>query len=213
MSGAARARRLLLRLLPLAIPLPGHAQPVAHPPPLVIFVGGAGDSFMALVRSTADSYQEEHPGHQVEYFDADEGPRILSAIRDHRRQHDAAPVVLIGHSWGGDTSYEVAREITETGSIDLWITLDAVSTFTTAPAERPVSVVRWINVFANYRARSRARNCSWLGDFLGTAGGRWGRRPGATNVRAGTCHVDLQGMMNAEEVRTALQTLQRESVP
>jgi pimeloyl-ACP methyl ester carboxylesterase len=213
MIGVSRVGRLFLWMLPLAVPLPGHAQSVSHPAPLVIFVGGAGDSFMALVRTAADAYQEEHPDHQVEYFDVDEGPRLLSRLRDHRRQPDASPIVLIGHSWGGDTSYEVARQITEAGSIDLWITLDAVSRFTSAPADKPASVVSWINVFANYRARPRAADCTWLGDFLGTAGGRWLRRPGAVNVRAGTCHVDLEGMMNAEEVQAALRALERESVP
>lgn len=209
MSGASRIGRLFLWVLPLAAPLPGHAQPASHPAPLVIFVGGAGDSYMALVRTAADSYQDEHPDQRVEYFDVDEGPRLLSTIRGHRREHHASPIVLIAHSWGGDTSYGVAREITEAGSIDLWITLDAVSRFASAPAERPASVARWINVFANYRSRRRAADCSWFGDFLGTAGGRWLRRAEAINVLAGTCHADLDGMMNAEEVRTALRTLER----
>ena len=97
------------------------------------------------------------------------------------------PITIVGHSYGGDTAYLVARDCGR--SIDALVTFDAVSNFT-YNITPPSDVAEWYNIYVtggNYG----------LGDLIADIGGHWGNIDGATNIGVPDIqHGDVAGMMN-----------------
>lgn len=92
--------------------------------PAVIFIDGFdmfGISNGDGIKEMADNF----PG--AKHFSWEEHDKILAEIKKHDPKE---PVVLVGHSFGGDTAIEVAHELNSAKngfrSIDLLVSIDAV---------------------------------------------------------------------------------------
>jgi hypothetical protein len=92
--------------------------------PAVIFIEG----FSMFGVSNGDGIQEmaeNFPG--AKRFSWEEGSKILEEVKKHDPKE---PVVLVGHSFGGDTAIEVANELNSAKNgfrhIDLLVSVDAV---------------------------------------------------------------------------------------
>ncbi|MBY0413131.1 MAG: hypothetical protein K2Q18_03150 [Bdellovibrionales bacterium] len=92
--------------------------------PAVIFIEG----FSAFGISNGDGIKEmsdNYPG--AKRFDWTEHAKIVEEIKKHA---PSEPVVLVGHSFGGDTAIEVANELNSAKNgfrpIDLLVSIDAV---------------------------------------------------------------------------------------
>ena len=97
------------------------------------------------------------------------------------------PLRIVGHSYGGDTAYLVARDCGR--NVEALVTFDAVSnlTFNISP---PSNVDNWYNIYVtggNYGT----------GDLIADLGGHWQDIDGATNIEVPDVrHGDVAGMMN-----------------
>lgn len=97
------------------------------------------------------------------------------------------PIVLIGHSYGGDTAWNVADSITR--NIDLLVTLDPVSWLSNIIGSKPGKVRKWINVYADQDGYS------W-NDFIADLGGQWGIEDSAdVNITGNADHNDPSSML------------------
>jgi len=163
-------------------------------PPLLVMVGGALDrtahKAMYKVANAVPRIKTYAPV-TVLYFTWDSD--VALAVTTHREFYPTSKVVLVGHSWGGDTvitSGSAHEEI-----IDLVVTLDGVSkTLQKEPRERG-SVKRWINAYARLS----------LWSLLG----KWGEVPGASknvNVPA-AAHTDVKDMYKAVDTLEILPVL------
>lgn len=110
--------------------------------PAVIFIEG----FSAFGISNGDGIKEmaeNYPG--AKKFDWTEHDAIISEIKKHAPNQ---PVVLVGHSFGGDTAIEVANELNHIKngfrSIDLLVSIDAVGMNKTII---PINVKNNLNFF------------------------------------------------------------------
>jgi|GEM_PF-4105468 len=141
-----------------------------EPRPVVVFIGGFGDALNRNVVRVFCAYDAawEHTRKLYFGYDADRGG-MMRAIRDSAR---GGPVVLVGHSYGGDTAYELADSLG--ARVRLLVTLDPVSPRREGQSvPRPAAVGRWINV----RVGS-APGLSSCG-LAGVLGGAWGPQPAA----------------------------------
>ena len=71
---------------------------------------------------------------------------ILADIAATKQANPDEPINLVGHSYGGDTAYLMARDSNYT--IDNLVTLDPVSHFT-FDVSKPNNVTNWDNVYSN----------------------------------------------------------------
>lgn len=104
------------------------AQPANGNAPqrVVILVGGAGDSTLSHgpVSGPFRNAQFSGIGNSQHYFTHDESDKIRGAIDS---MAPGTEVVLVGHSWGGQTVAEVAAGLAEAGrQVDLLVTVDPV---------------------------------------------------------------------------------------
>lgn len=141
-----------------------------EPRPVVVFVGGFADGLNRNVVRVFCAYDAawEHTRKLYFAYDADRG-RMMRAIQDSA---DGAPMVLVGHSYGGDTAYDLADSLG--ARVHLLVTLDPVSPRRegqTVP--RPGEVRRWINVRVG--SRPGLSSCG----LAGAIGGAWGPQPAA----------------------------------
>ena len=119
-------------------------QPPLHfiKKPAVIFIEG----FSAFGISNGDGISEMAEGMPgAKKFSWEEHDKILSEIKKHAPDQ---PVVLVGHSFGGDTAIEIANELNSVKngfrSIDLIVSIDAVGMNKTII---PQNVKRNLNFF------------------------------------------------------------------
>jgi hypothetical protein len=110
--------------------------------PAVIFIEG----FSAFGISNGDGVKDmadNYPG--AKRFSWDEKDKILEEIHKHSPDQ---PVVLVGHSFGGDSAVEIANELNSTKNnfrpIDLLVTLDSVGFNNTII---PLNVKKNLNFF------------------------------------------------------------------
>lgn len=103
-------------------------------------------------------------------------------------------VVLVGHSYGGDTVMDIARELSASGKeLEVVVTLDPVSRGgPTADQPKPKHVKKWLNVYVDY---TKAKNGT--ANNIARLGGPWGK---CTN--ADENHVFLDG--SGEEHASAI---------
>lgn len=158
---------------------PGAGQPAPRPgitaasPTLVIFVGGGWDAKSRLVqRFQADAQQNGLLGHRTsEYFAHDERDRIEARIAAEPAE---TRIVLVGHSWGGDTAAQVAAALGQQGRpVDTLITVDPVGRGLSDDFFNRVRAGsrEWINIRAYGAARSD------LSDSIARAGNPYGAAP------------------------------------
>ena len=119
-------------------------QPPLHfiKKPAVIFIEG----FSAFGISNGDGISEMAEGMPgAKKFSWEEHDKIMSEIKKHAPDQ---PVVLVGHSFGGDTAIEIANELNSVKngfrSIDLIVSIDAVGMNKTII---PQNVKRNLNFF------------------------------------------------------------------
>ena len=143
--------------------------------PLVMFVGGARDPDLAPISGIFYPYNNAHEDRQDIGYAAWQTEKQIKALALHwmRRKQK---VVLVGHSYGGDTVMDVARDLsTEGKELELVVTLDPVSRFgarTNQP--KPSGVKTWLNVYVDYNAVQRGPP-----NRIAIAGGPWGYCPNA----------------------------------
>ena len=146
-------------------PCPGAAAPV------VVFIGGFADALNRNVVRLFCAYDATWERTQKLYFSYDEEVRTISdaIVRRAGTGAERAPVVLVGHSYGGDAAYRLADSLAADVDVRLLVTLDPVSgQWQGRAAPRPAGVDRWINV----RVGS-APGLSSCG-LAGIVGGAWG---------------------------------------
>lgn len=166
---------------------------------LICLVGGAYDESGGPVKTYFPRFRAAHPAVEVNYYSHMAEDDIFADAQEK------CPVpnrlILIGHSWGGDTAADVVIALAESGrQADLLVTADPVSTgyFTNktaflsneaTPRERAraieetqlskfrfmarvrKSVHLWANIYAEPKDD---RNSS---DRIADAGGQWGDEP------------------------------------
>ena len=126
--------------------------------PLLVFYGGAFDSKSEIVKRLARDFKRNSAGQAViEYYAHDEENVSHSFVQRHLIEYPKSPIGLIGHSYGGDTAYGVAKDWED--QISILVTLDAVGgrafrainvAETKRHLSKPNNVETWINVYKKY---------------------------------------------------------------
>ena len=141
---------------------------------IVVFVGGLWDGWNRNLLKVYCAYDAEGEGTRKLYFAHNDD---LESMRDRiarARAERAAPVVLVGHSYGAATAHRVADSLGVAGGIDLLVTLDPVSgRWERRAAPRPRTVARWINVRVG--SSPGLSSCG----LAGAIGGAWGAQTAA----------------------------------
>lgn len=142
------------------------------PRPVVVFIGGALDTWNRNLLRVFCAYDAAWEGTRKLYF-----THTAEAAQVRRQVAEAAagaPVVLVGHSYGANFAYELAHEMGTDADVRLLLTLDPVS----GPAAPrvplpPDAARRWINVWAG--SGVGLSSCG----LVGAIGGAWRARPEA----------------------------------
>ena len=92
--------------------------------PFVAFIGGLSDLKTKLLLSQVNRWRTYNPKHFVKYYSWDEKEKIITEIMRYGADCHHSEIVLIGHSYGGDTAYSVALRLAEYKPH--LVTLDAV---------------------------------------------------------------------------------------
>lgn len=152
---------------------------------LVVFIGGCGDSiYQPLLNSVFAPYEKAY-GHginrrqDVSYSEHGVGnvPPLLKRWFKANQK-----IVLVGHSWGGNSAYKLALEHSNI-PIELLVTLDPVSY--SSQHIKPKNVKRWINSYVQYDVKSVVKdlfgNISTIknGNPIALLGHPWEYREGA----------------------------------
>ncbi|WPX40643.1 alpha/beta hydrolase [Akkermansia sp. N21116] len=141
----------------------------------VVFIGGFGDKWLGIMHGLWRRFDGfDVPGSWVSgyyHWDGDgwglAGDRCDRIAFDLERLLDRFPethLVLIGHSYGGSASMQVARLLQHDACRLDVLTIDAVSRRQTS--DRAQGVGLWINTYLS-------RGGGWL-DIVPRIGGRWG---------------------------------------
>lgn len=100
--------------------------------PFIAFYGGFGDQINGLLKPIAAEWRQRHKqkGWKIKYYPWHDEflweKRSIADIRNHwSSTNNKTPIILIGHSYGGDTAYTIAEELPKEYNPTL-VTLDAV---------------------------------------------------------------------------------------
>ena len=153
------------------------------------YIGGAGENtFGGPMQSTTCSQcgAQITGGTPYSWTDYDD---ILADIEATKQADPNEPINLVGHSYGGDTAYLVARDSSYT--VDNLITIDPVSHFT-FDVSKPGNVGNWDNVYSN-------PNNYGVDDFIADVGGQWGpvNDPNVNNISSPASHGDFGGLASS----------------
>jgi pimeloyl-ACP methyl ester carboxylesterase len=144
-------------------------NPISHADPsglLDVFVGGLSDSTSGIVSTYQKYYAETNPDRSSIYFQWNQGTAIEQAIRDALKQNPCEPINIIGHSYGGATAANVARDLSQNGIIpDLLETVDPVS-YQKTPGVADV----WVDI-------NSAPATTDSSDVVAAIGHKWGNWP------------------------------------
>lgn len=135
-------------------------------PPLrfALFFGGAMDEWGGeMVKGSYRDFGYPLTPELVWYFPWDNGSSALDFIDELRTETHDVVVALIGHSYGGDTAWDVARSTT--AGVVCLITVDPVSRFRPRHPPKPASVGFWHNIWI--------RGWSSRNDTIADIGGPW----------------------------------------
>lgn len=170
--------------------------------------------------------------HQIEYkVELEEGVKIETRmygwkdgpearakryILDHHRRCPSYPLVLLGHSYGGDSAVDVAYPYRDIPVVDLVVTLDPVSHNFRSPdlkrtmwvniyrSEVPIVIAPWVDLFRgpaaliNWITGSRTKQARRIAcGIAATWGGHWGSESGADRnikAKAASDHCDIFGL-------------------
>ena len=175
--------------------------------PLLVMYGGAWDEDTETMKSLARDLGKSL---EVAYYSHSESNLSRDNIKSYLRDRPSSPIVLLGHSWGGDTAYGVASDWGI--KIQLLGTLDAVggraypgANFTEFKEHlrKPSNVEKWRNVWI--KPPGAIICILGLGYFwnwnncVADTGAPWGYQKYASNVRFRGDHTDVYGML--EKIR------------
>jgi pimeloyl-ACP methyl ester carboxylesterase len=169
----------------------------AASPTLVIFVGGGGDAKSGIVSGFEDSLAvRTELGHRgTAYFANDEQAAIIARINAEPQE---TRIVLVGHSWGGDTAAQAAAALGQQGRpVDTLVTVDPVGRGLSDDYLRRVRAGsrEWVNIHARAAVRDRS-------DAIADAGGRYGDWPRAhatRHIEAPLNHGDFDGLLRSND--------------
>ena len=148
---------------------------------VIIYVGGAGEgSIHDAGKMAMDAFYGSDKYHMFYWTQESEIEDFIN------KQSKNDEIILIGHSYGGDTAENVAHDITDR-TLDKLITLDPVS-FWDFSGSKPESVNNWYNVIAE------DDQYTW-NDFIADVGGQWGEESGAVNYVCPTDHNNPYAML------------------
>jgi hypothetical protein len=195
-----------------APPAAGQAVPAERPPvavaapreSFIAFVGGAGDGEFGNVRRVRDRNAAPAPGVTTKYYSHQDAEIIATDIL---AQPPGTRIVLVGHSWGGDTAAGVAARLGVEGRpVDMLVTVDPVGNGTSEDFFTRVRAGsrEWINV--------QATGGNWYdGDnLIARLGNRYGSAPqrfADQHIAAGFGHADFADLVRhpGADGRSALQ--------
>jgi pimeloyl-ACP methyl ester carboxylesterase len=165
------ARALLVQTSDSATPPSPRPGITANSPTLVIFVGGGGDSKTSIVEGFAksDGIKAELGNRRIEYFTHDQAAAIMAMIAAQPR---GTRIVLVGHSWGGDTVAQITAALGRQGRpVDTLITVDPVGRGLSDEFFRRVRAGsrEWVNI--------RAGGAGSPSDVIAAVGGTYGEGP------------------------------------
>lgn len=173
--------------------------------PLLVFYGGAADERSGIMKGFVQELKDSGAYENLLYFHHDEQNPSQAAIQGHLKLYPRSPLILIGHSWGGNTAYGVAKDWDS--EIDLLVTLDAVGGRAypkwnfeefKEDLKKPDNVAKWINVWIDPPG---FLTCVFgLGYFwqrnncIADTGATWGYQQWAKNIEFEGDHVDIGKM-------------------
>lgn len=130
---------------------------------LVVFVGGFLDGLFCCMLKLAKEYYKLNPQQDIWYATHDSAKQLRKIVQSYNNA--GKKVVLIGHSWGGDTAAYLLRNNQDIRA-DLLVTFDPVSK-KGAPAKTE-NMGKWVNIFVDYEiSRNHHSN------LLAKIGGPW----------------------------------------
>ncbi len=186
----------------------------------IVFIGGNSDDSSKVMwglKTTVAHSLKKHATSAISYYfwnvDSEE---LANRIEQHHKRCPKTKIIILGHSWGGDTAMDVCEDLQIDNSVML-ITLDPVSICDTYnwSTKRPKSINYWINSYVRKGAfdsvgfvPAAGQILSFVGTYLTTfdfnnsvasAGGKWGYEDAAdVNIRfdlyGDTDHANTYGL-------------------
>ena len=188
----------------------------------ILYVGGANERNSGQLVDFASNVGAA----KDDTFDWSQQSEIQDRIGTILKDNKCEPIVLIGHSWGGDTAAQVARNMSDEICNLTLITLDPVSgvkPFGLGDIANPSRNNIWINVHPDASLMDYLNSVPFIGAWgiggllsagigggmnlfgesgsgnnaIAIGGGRWNEESGAQNVNMGGLdHHDVDGMLN-----------------
>ena len=129
----------------------------------VIFVGGFMDTLLCHMLVLATEYSQKNPNQDVWYTTYSSKKQLARIIKAYNAQNKK--VILVGHSWGGDTAAHLLAEQQDI-HVDLLITLDPVSK--KGPPQKTPNMGTWLNEYVDYNISGITAS-----NMVALIGGRW----------------------------------------
>jgi hypothetical protein len=138
-----------------------HTKTPLHEKPSIIFISGF--SYFGLTPDRADGLKNMADGIEgAKHFSWDDKDKIMSEIKKHSTKQ---PLILVGHSLGGDTAHEVAEELNtkdhQFRKVDLLVTLDSFGfdhNLITENVKKNLNFIGQDSLFLNDRANMAHNN-------------------------------------------------------
>lgn len=145
-------------------------------PPFVAFFGGAFDSVYKPMEGLAEYARDRWrllagSGWKIRFYPWDDGSRGMIDIKNHWWSYTegSTPIILIGHSYGGDTVYRIS-DMLSPDYHPLVITFDPATSLGkwSSILKNPTSD-RWVHVWT----KTTNENQYSMSQMLGQIGGLW----------------------------------------
>ena len=219
MKSSIQRLKLLAGIIILSMAFIQHAYATCEP--LLVMYGGARDEKTEIMKGFVQKLKNSGDYENILYFHYDEQNSSQAAIQTHLKLYPQSPILLIGHSWGGDTAYGVAKDW---GSeIELLVTIDAVggraypgwsflNNFTEFKRhlKKPDNVTKWVNVWIDppgFIACFFGIGAFFNNNCVADAGASWSHQRLAENIEFKGNHADVEKMFTSvvDEVKSALK--------
>ena len=155
-------------------------------PLLLLVEGGSGSSDGVSIETLANQLGEEYRGSGVTVTNIDRGTLVDYGQQERARgfieSSNHSPIVIVGHSSGAQTAYEIAKQM----DVALLVTLDGVSdSGHSEHIPHPRKDVQWIDIDA-----PGLKGNAWLGlDWNG-------QRNADRSVSVDSSHYDVEEMFS-----------------
>lgn len=166
---------------------------------VIVVVGGFGDSLTGTVQEgLLDDIAADNPDADVLFLSWDAVDEGAAFLEQYQTDNPAAPITVVGHSYGGDAALAIAEQASTVQGINI-VTLDPVSWNQNA---RPDNVASWFNV--------TVPGINDHTDVIAAIGGHYGPQVGAENIPVpqelldadlGFTHGDARGLYSLYEGR------------